>query len=395
MASLRLVRLCCPARDDGTDLVLTSPLYHTVCGCSAVLGLLALGLCYHPITSQNRRMGVIILLGSSLLSAGLLLHSVLWLSLPDFLSNQTLWFPHLLCVALSTWIHYFCCVLFWAFFCYCLETAQLLSPNPSLRYGKLFSFLCWGASGLVVLSGLIMVAPSEQRCDSKQGLVLFHDVILYIPLILALFVSPFLLRRAVVRVPSVLKMHCGVYTSSERFKKRNLCRRLLGIYGVFVACWLGNILCDFMLLLVELWGTQQTPRQIQVAALTVFVITGILNPAFCCMHSLAFFGWRNSSAPSVKKRAATAETSPATGEEEDDDDDGAQEKHRLLCRPSTSTEKLSVPNILQLMDSYSSMEFRCSTLEINAVRLLGMRDMTASAAAPHTESELKPQHSEV
>ncbi|XP_018430365.1 PREDICTED: G-protein coupled receptor 143-like [Nanorana parkeri] len=390
MASLRLPRMCCPFRDDGTDLVLTSPVYHVTCGCSAVLGLLGLALGYRPTKGpiQSRPNGGRIRLASSMITTGLLVNSVLWLSLPDFLSNQTAWFPHVLCIVLSTWIHYFSCVLFWAFFCYSLEIAQLLSPNPTERFGRFLTFLCWGASSLVLLHGLLLLLspnPTE-RCDSTQGLVLFHDVVLYIPLLLALLGSPFLLRRAIVRVPAVLKMHCGVYTSSERFRKQTLCRRLLGISGVFVACWIGNVLCDVVLLLVEVWGTPQAPRQMLAAARTLFVITGILNPAFCCVHSLAFYGWRSSSAPSVNQCGGTA-APHVTGEEEE----GDEEHHLLMCGPPASG-KLSIPNILQLMDSYSSMEFRCSALEINAVRLLGARD---AMAAPSAGSELKPRHSNV
>ncbi|XP_040190948.1 G-protein coupled receptor 143-like isoform X1 [Rana temporaria] len=392
MASLRLPRLCCASRDGGTDLVLPSPTYHMVCGCSAVLGLLGLAFSFHPTNVRGQRAARRGLLAGGLLSTGLLVHSVLWLSLPDFFSNQNSWPPHILCILITTWIHYFCCVVFWAFFCYSLEVTQLLSPNPSERCGRLITFLCWGASSLVFLHGLLMMIPSEQRCDSKQGLVLFHDIILYIPLLLALLGSPFLLRRAIVSVPAVLKMHCGVYTSSERFRKRNLCRRLLGIYGAFLACWLGNVLCDLSLLLVEVLGTPQAPRQIQVAAQTLFVITGILNPVFCCVHSLAFFGWRSSSPLTVKQCGGAATgTPPATGEKEEDA--AAEEEYLLQGRPSDHTSgKLSIPHILQLMDSFSSMEFRCSALEINAVRLLGTRDMMA---APPTGSELKPRRSNI
>ncbi|XP_073454118.1 G-protein coupled receptor 143-like [Aquarana catesbeiana] len=138
-------------------------------------------------------------------------------------------------------------------------------------------------------------------------------------------------------------MHCAVYTSSERFRKHNLCRRLLGIYGAFLACWLGNVLCDFMLLLVEVLGTPQAPRQIQVAAQTLFVITGILNPVFCCVHSLAFFGWRSSSPPLCVKQCggAAMETPPATGEKEGG---AAEEEYLLQGRSSAHTSgKLSIP----------------------------------------------------
>ncbi|KAM5125852.1 G-protein coupled receptor 143-like [Mantella aurantiaca] len=390
MASLRLPRLCCPTRDDGTNLVLGSTIYHTICGCSALLGLLSLALCYRPTKVQNQRMGGRLLLAGSMVTAGLLVNSILWLSLPDFLSNQSSWPPRVLCIVISTWIHYFSCALFWAFFCYSLEIAQLLSANPSERYGMLFTFLCWGFSSLLVLSGLLMMIPSEERCDSRQGLVLFHDVILYIPLLFALFGSPILLRRAIVRAASILKMRCGVYTSTERSRKRSLCRRLLGINGVFIACWLGNVLCDFTLLLVEILGTPQAPRQIKGAALTLFIITGILNPVFCGMHSLAFYGWRSSSAPSVNQSGgAAAETQPVSSEEEE----RAENEHLLLCSQSEqSSRELSVPILLQMMDSYPSMELRCSALEINAVRLLGTSDsMTASL----TGSEPKSQHSSV
>ncbi|XP_069800083.1 G-protein coupled receptor 143-like [Dendropsophus ebraccatus] len=311
-------------------------------------------------------------------SSGLLLHSVLWLSAPEFLSSPS-WLSQITCVFLSTWIHYFCSVLFWAFLCYSLEVHQFFRPNLSERFSLLYSSLCWGVSSLLILHGVLMLvipSVSQNRCDSKHGLVLFHDVLLYIPFLLALFGSPLLLRRAVVGVPAVLKMQCGVYTCCERFKKHALCRRLLQISGTFIACWLGNVLCDFMVLLVEI--SAEPSRQLQVAALTTFVITGILNPMFCCVHSLAFFGWRSSDA-CVTQSIAAAETPSAIGL--DKEDPVLEEEENLLLRPQSvqATGKLSFPNILQLMDSCSSVEFTCSALEINAVRLLGMQDSPASA----------------
>ncbi|XP_075040577.1 G-protein coupled receptor 143-like [Mixophyes fleayi] len=336
-------------------------------------------------------MGRTVLLASALVTAGILLHSILSLSVPDFLSSQTYGQSRILCIIISTWIHYFCSVLFWAFFCYSLEIDQLLRPNPSERLGSLCTFLCYGASSLLCLHGLLMLAipsASQNRCDSKQGLVLLHDVLLYTPLLLALFGSPLLQRRAIAGVPAVLKMQCGVYTCSERFRKRSLCRRLMQISGTFIACWLGNILCDFLLLLVEIWGTSQPPRQLQVAAVTVLVITGILNPMFCSVHSLAFFGWRSSAC--VSQSSPAAETPSGTGLE-GENLTLAEEEHPLLRTQSVESRgKLSFPNILQPMDSCTSVEFSCSALEINAVRLLGTRN---SVPAPQAGSKFQPQHS--
>ncbi|XP_075690408.1 G-protein coupled receptor 143-like [Rhinoderma darwinii] len=383
MASLRLPRFCCPERDAGTDLVLGSELYHAVCGGSALLGLIGLAICYSRCNrrkSEALRMGCRVLLASALVTTGLLLNSALWLITPDFLSSPS-WLSHFTCVFISTWIHYFCSVLFWSFFCYSLEIDQLFRPNPSERFGLLYSLLCWGASSLMCLHGLLLlVIPSvlQSRCDSKHGLVLFHDILLYIPLLLALFGSPFLLRRVIVEVPAVLKMQCGVYTCCERYKKHTLCRRLYQISGTFIACWLGNILCDFMLFLVEVSETSSPPRQLQMAALTTFVIMGILNPMFCCVHSLAFFGWRSSDSCVIQSRAA-AETPSGTSLGRADPV-LVEEEHLLLMPQSVrTTGKLSFPNILQLMDSCSSVEFTCSAMEINAVRLLGMQDSLTAA----------------
>ncbi|KAM4020451.1 G-protein coupled receptor 143-like [Anomaloglossus baeobatrachus] len=231
------------------------------------------------------------------------------------------------------------------------------------------------------LHGLLMlVIPSVSqdsflpalRCDSKNGLILFHDVLLYIPLLLALFGSPFLLRKAIIGVPAVLKMQFGAYTSCERYKKRSLSKRLFQISGAFITCWLGNVICDFMLFLIEVSETSEPPRQLQLAAVTTFVIMGILNPMFCCVHSLAFFGWRSSGA-CVSRRAA-AETPSGTSLDREDSAIAEEENLLLRSHSAKATGKLSSPNLLQLMDSGPSVDLNCSALEINAVRLLGMQN---------------------
>ncbi|XP_075115932.1 G-protein coupled receptor 143-like [Leptodactylus fuscus] len=381
MASLRLPRLCCPERDPGTDLVLGSERYHAICGASAFLGLISLAICYKCCNRRQSRaisMGWRILLASTFVTSGLLLHSTLCLMAPDFLSSQS-WFSHFSCVFISTWIHFFCAVLFWAFFCYSLEIDQLFKPNPSERFGLLYSILCWGGSSLICLHGLLMlVVPSkfQNRCDSMHGLVQIHDVLLYIPLLMALLGSPYFLRRAIVGVPVLLKMQSGVYTSCERHKKQTLLRRLFQIFGTFIACWLGNVLGDFLLLLVEVSDTSEPPRQLQMAAFTTFVMMGILNPMFCCVHSLAFFGWRSSDAY-VTQSSTVTETPSGTRE------DPATEQQKLLSRPRSikTSGKPLFPNVVQLMDSCSSADFTCSPVEINAVRLLGAQDSPVLAEA--------------
>ncbi|XP_073412265.1 G-protein coupled receptor 143-like isoform X2 [Dendrobates tinctorius] len=359
MASVRFPRLCCPERDIGTELVLASELCHAVCGGSALLGLVGLAVCYRCSNrkkSRAIRMGWRVLLAGASVTTGLLLNSIVWLIAPDFLSSQS-WIARISCVFISTWIHYFCSMLFWAFLCYSLEIDQLFKPNPSERFGLLYSCLCWGAPSLMCLHGLLMLlipSVTEDRCDSKNGLIVFHDILLYIPLLLALFGSPFLLRRAIIRVPAVLKMKFGAYTCCERDKKHALSRRLFQINGTFIVCWLGNVLCDFMLFLVEVSETSEPPRQLHLAAVTTFVIMGILNPMFCCVHSLAFFGWRSSGA--CVTRSSAAEEAPS-GNRLDREDSGLAEEENLLLRPQTAqaTGKLSFPNLLQLMDSGSSV----------------------------------------
>ncbi|XP_053329521.1 G-protein coupled receptor 143-like [Spea bombifrons] len=395
MASVRLPRMCCPVRDVGTDLVFGfSPgVYHAVCACSAVLGLWGTGLCYYHSYSRKKRqavrMGGNVSLSSFLVTAGILLNSVLWLSIPDFLSDQTALGAHILCVGIATWIHYFCSALFWAFFCFSLEVVQLLTPTPSKRLSGLYTSLCWGVSSLVGLHGLLMlVIPStpDDRCETSEGLVLFHDALVYIPLILALFGSPVLLRKAMSTVPMVLRMQCGVYTSTERFRKHSLRKRLLQINGAFIACWLVNVLCDFLLFLLEVLGGSEPPRKLQVAAQTAWFITGILNPMFCALHSLAYFGWRCNRG--VCQSSLLTESHPGV---EGESNSALEEEHQLLgMKPPQITGKLSFPNILQFMDSWSSVEFSCSALEINAVRLLGARD---SGSSTYVGSSLQPQHS--
>ncbi|KAM8934227.1 G-protein coupled receptor 143-like [Pelodytes ibericus] len=402
MASVRLPRMCCAIRDTGTDLVLGfSPrLYHAGCFCSALLGLGGMGLCY--IRNHGRKksravkMGGNVNLSSFLGTSGILLHSIMWLFAPDFMFDQTALQAHILCILMSTWIHYCCSALFWAFFCYSLEVATLLSPTPSQRSSRLYAFLCWGVSILLLLQGLLMIAiptNAEAGCDSTNGLILFHDIVLYIPLILALCGSPLLLKRAMATVPTVLRMQCGVYTCTERFRKRSLRKRLLQINGTFIACWLVNVLCDFLLFLLEVWGSLEPPRALQMGARTAWVITGILNPMFCGLHSLAYFGWRSSSGVCLSQSSVLAEVQSAPGPQGEDAITLEEEEHQLLrIKPRQSTGKLSFPNILHLMDSWSSVEVTCSALEINAVRLLGAQDSSPSAGskALSQHSHIKP-----
>ncbi|XP_063287588.1 G-protein coupled receptor 143-like [Pelobates fuscus] len=394
MASVRLPRMCCPSADPGTELVLGfSPrVYHVLCACSGVLSIGGMGLCYCFSHGQKKsravRIGGKVRLPSFLGTAGILLLSVLWLSAPDFISDQTAWQARTLCILISTWIHFFCSVLFWAFFFYSLEVVQLLSPTPSRRLSGLYTLLCWGVSSLLCLQGLLMITipfNDEDRCNSANGLILFHDILVYIPLLLALCGSPLLLKKAMSKVPTVLRMQCGVYTCNERFRKRSLCKRLLQINGTFVACWITNVFCDFLMFLLEMWGNSEPPHKLQVAARTAWIITGILNPMFCGLHSLAYFGWRSSSGVCVSQSSVLAEVQSA-----DEGPSKLEENNPLLMKiPQKAAGRLSFPNILRMMDSWSSVDFTCSALEINAVRLLGTR------SSPKACSKHLPRHSRV
>uniref|UniRef100_A0A6I8PY62 Uncharacterized XB5730431 n=1 Tax=Xenopus tropicalis TaxID=8364 RepID=A0A6I8PY62_XENTR len=282
---------------------------------------------------------------------GLLLRSLIWLCAPDFLSSQESWFPRAVCVLISTWILYFYSVLFWAFFCFSLEVAQLFSPNPE-RFRKLYAFVCWGAPSLLWLHGLlILVLPNtpEDSCDSKQGLVLFHDILVYVPFMLALLGSPLILRHAITKVPVVLRMRCGIYTSSERFREHNLCRRFFQICSAFITCWVCNIFCDFLLLLVETYGDTEPPQQMQMAALTTWVIMGIMNPMYCCLHSLVFLDWRSSGGGTLSHISAWD-----SGSNEDYSGSIEEKRHLLTTKQAQATVKMTLPNILKLMDSWAS-----------------------------------------
>uniref|UniRef100_A0A8C5PP54 G-protein coupled receptors family 2 profile 2 domain-containing protein n=1 Tax=Leptobrachium leishanense TaxID=445787 RepID=A0A8C5PP54_9ANUR len=357
MASVHLLRMCCQARDPGTDLVMAfSPhLYHVLCASSGLLSLGGMVLCsllgHNRSKNQTVKMGAKVRILTCNLLSGILLLSVLWLSAPDFMSDQTVWQARMLCIVISTWIHYFCCVLFWAFFCYSLEIVQLLSLNPTRRLSGTYTLLCWGISSLLCLQGLLMLViplKAGDRCDSVNSLVLFHDILVYVPLLLALCGSPLLLKKAMSTVPIVLRMQSGVYTCNERFRKRSLCKRLLQINGTFIACWIVNVLCDFLMFLLEIWGNSEPPRQLQAAARTAWVITGVLNPMFCGLHSLAYFGWKSSGEVGVSQSSALAEMPSAEGP-------STPEEGKRLLKPEQPAGRKSFPNILRLMDSWSAI----------------------------------------
>ncbi|XP_053569958.1 G-protein coupled receptor 143 [Bombina bombina] len=390
MASIHLSRMCCVNSDAGTELVkgFMPELYNALCLSGSLLGLLASGIWYicgdsREYSSRAVRMGgrirvcgILATTGARIFisSPGILLRSILWLSAPDFSSNQTTWLSHTICILITAWIHYFCSVQFWSMFCYSLEVAQLFSPSPPDRLRRLYSFLCWGIPGLLWLHGvltLLIPALPQDSCSSDQSLVLFHDILIYIPFLLALLVSPLLLRRAVYAVSSVLRMQYGVYTCNERFRKQSFCRRLLRISGTFIACWLGNVVCDSLLIIFELWGDSAPPRQLQFAVLTAWIITGILNPIYCCLHSLAFYGgWCNAGR--FLNQSSIRSNAPSEITPESSQQGLLEEEHQLLGMEQPQvTGKLSSPNILQVMDSWNSIGFSCSAVEINAVRLLG------------------------
>ncbi|NP_001089526.2 uncharacterized protein LOC734581 [Xenopus laevis] len=355
MASVRLPRMCCYVDDTGTSLVLgfKPTLCHSASVCSAVVGLGVMGFCYYRSYAKKEqqfvRMARTLNLATFLGTSGLLLRSLIWLCAPEFLFSQKTWFPRAVCVLISTWIHYFYSVLFWAFFCFSLEVAQLFSPNPE-RFRKLYAFVCWGAPSLLWLHGfLILGLPNtpEDSCDSKQSLVLFHDVLVYIPFMFALLGSPLLLRHTITKVPVVLRMRCGIYTSSERFREHSLRRRFIQICSAFITCWICNIVCDFLLLLVELHGGTQAPQQMKVAALTLWVIMGIMNPMYCCLHSLAFLDWRSGG--------TLGHISTCDSSSKEDYSGSLQEKRHLLnTEQAQAIAKMTLPNISKLMDLWAS-----------------------------------------
>ncbi|KAG8448252.1 hypothetical protein GDO86_015372 [Hymenochirus boettgeri] len=357
MATVRLTRMCCQVTDLGTSLIMgfRPEIFHGLIVCSAAIGITVMGICYYcsyaKKDQQSTRMGKTLNVASFLGTSGLLLRSIIFLSAPDFFPNQSAVFSHIVCVMISTWIHYFYSVLFWAFFCYSLEVVQLFSPSPN-RFRELYTFICWCVPSLLCLQGFLMLVISsgpENRCDSAQGFVLFHDIVIYIPFLLALVGSPFLLKHAMSKVPAVLKMQCGIYTSSERFRKQNLCRKCLQICSIFIGCWICNILCDFLLFLLEIQDGEETYPQIRVAALTTWVVMGIMNPMFCCLNYLAFFEWRISGGGNHSTIHARAEIFSDPGSREDHT--VFLEKQHLLSKgPPYTTQMMTLPKTSQMID---------------------------------------------
>lgn len=393
MALLRTQRFCCLQRDAATQLVLSfhPEVFHGLCLCSSGLGLA--GMLFQALPrhrhgySQVRcgsveklkpatRIGSMVNICCCLGNAGILLRSVLWYTLSyaplnKTFQNTTLPFPRPLCIAVSAWIQFFFTALFCAIFFYAVEAFLRLRPSGGVRSANLYCLLSWGISSLVCFQGILMMSlPSDSRCGSLNGLVLFHEVLTYLPLLLALVGNPLLLAKAFYAVTAILRKKTGSYTASERLRKRKVRERFMKITITFTACWLVNVVTELLLLLLELhpeWS--EHVRLLQMAALTTWIIAAVLNPFYGVLHSLAFYGWRGCGLKCALRRSlrlwAPLREGPRGGPDEDDCDE------RCDVDLDEGLGERVVPNLQEFVDSGTSLEFGCSAMEVNAIRLLG------------------------
>ncbi|XP_069062030.1 G-protein coupled receptor 143-like [Pleurodeles waltl] len=396
MALLRTQRFCCPHRDSATRLVLAfhPEVFHGLCLCSSSLGLA--GMLFQALPRHRRgyspvrcgsleklkpamRIGSMVNICCCLGNAGILLRSVLWYTLSytpldKTFQNTTFPFPRPLCIVVSVWIHFFFTALFCAIFFYAVEAFLRLRPSGGVRPANLYCLLSWGISSLVCFQGVLMLSlPSDSRCGSLHGLVLFHEVVTYVPLLLALLGNPLLLAKAFCAVTAILRKKTGSYTASERLRKRKVRARFLKITLTFTACWLVNVVTELLLLLLELdpdWSGQV--RLVQMAALTTWIIAAVLNPFYGMLHSLAFYGWRGCDlhcALGRSQRLWGPLRGGPRGEPDDDDEDDCDEKFDVDLDEGLGN--MVGPHLQGFVDSGTSLEFGCSAVEENAIRLLG------------------------
>ncbi|XP_069469909.1 G-protein coupled receptor 143-like isoform X2 [Ambystoma mexicanum] len=364
MALLRTQRFCCPQRDPATELVLNfhPEVFHGLCLCSATLGLA--GMLFQALPRHRRgyaelgcaspekrkpalRIGRMATLCCCLGNAGIVLRSVLWYTLWE---SPLDWLSRPLCIVLSTWIHYFYTALFCALFFYAVEMFLLLKRSGGVR------------------------------CDSLHGLVLFHEVVTYVPLLLALLGNPMLLARAFCAVTALLRKKMGSYTASERLRKRKVRARFLQITVTFTACWLVNVAAELLLLFLEVeppWS-EELLRVMQMAALTSWIMAAILNPFYGLLHSLAIYGWRGCALQCTLGRRLVMWT-PLHGtphQEEDSDDWDCEEEFGF----EDLHGNVVVPPLQELVDSGTYLDFGGSAKEVNAIRLLGAPQKALHAA---------------
>ncbi|XP_078496138.1 G-protein coupled receptor 143-like [Lissotriton helveticus] len=400
MALLRTQRFCCPQRDPATQLVLSfhPEIFHGLCLCSSGLGLA--GMLFQALPRHRHgysqvqcgnveklkpaaRIGSMVNICCCLGNAGILLRSVLWYSLSyapldKTFQNATLPFPRPLCIAVSAWVQFFFTALFCTIFFYAVEAFLRLRPSGGVRSANLYFLLSWGISSLVCFQGILLMSfPSDSRCGSINGLVLFHEVVTYLPLLLALLGNPLLLAKAFCAVTAILRKKTGSYTASERLRKRKVRARFLKITITFTACWLVNIVTELLLLLLELhpeWSGHV--RLVQMAALTTWIIAAVLNPFYGMLHSLAFYGWQGWGLDCTLWRSLKlwGPLCQCPRGPPDDDDCG----ERFDVDLDEGLGEMVVPNLQGFVDYSTSLEFGCSAMEVDAVRLLGASRKTLS-----------------
>ncbi|KAK2193476.1 hypothetical protein NP493_12g04028 [Ridgeia piscesae] len=307
MASPALQPFCCFFRDNSSSpesseqgFHLNEPIsaYNALCifsstasVCGAIYQLLPRSLERLPrarreLESFLRQNAIIcwLTLADLFASLGVLLRSSMWLAgfLPytHIKSSDHLDFSHFFCAVSSAWIQYFyLCTYFWTF-CYAVDVALLVADKKS--HSCIYHALSWVGPLLLSVGTLMpLYYPSLLRCELKFSHLVPLYLSTYIPILVVMIVNPILYTIASKRVTETL-MSCGQFTDQERLVVSNVRHKFCQVTLVFYACWVGNVLNGFLLLLGSVVSTQ-----IFVA---IWVFMGVMNPLQALLNSIVYRG---------------------------------------------------------------------------------------------------------